>query len=200
MEPGRLRSLAQDSFRRRVRTMVSSRAGFLALGSSLHPQPSHSAKRNSGHPSSDGLGRCRSPITVAGPRPILTAFPFSLSFQQGTTGTRVANKRTTGGKVALAPQGCQWELFQGGISCPREAIDSQEVLFPDGGWNSPLHDLSSPSGHGCLSFPGRACTLRISSVTGRAAIHDSEAASDKGGSNPSGKGIRTTCLPGAQSG
>jgi len=56
----------------------SSRAGFLALGSSPHPQPSHSARGGTVavHHQSDGLWRCGSPITVAGPRPNLTAFPF----------------------------------------------------------------------------------------------------------------------------
>jgi len=41
---GRLRSLPQDSLRRRVRLSESSWAGFLAFGSSPHPQPSPSAQ------------------------------------------------------------------------------------------------------------------------------------------------------------
>jgi hypothetical protein len=41
---GRFHSLPQDSFRRRVRLNESSWAGFLAFGSSPHPQPSPSAQ------------------------------------------------------------------------------------------------------------------------------------------------------------
>jgi len=64
------------SFRRRVRPSYCSWAGFLALGLSPSPPPSLSAARKSGCPSGDGLRGSGSPVTVAGPRPIFTAFPF----------------------------------------------------------------------------------------------------------------------------
>src|SRR5271157_5924475 len=62
---------------------------------------------------------CGSPITVAGPQPILTSFPFPPLFERGTAGTRVVKKPTTHWKLARAAPRCQWGLFRrdGGISC-----------------------------------------------------------------------------------
>ncbi len=65
---------SSDSFHRRVGVRVCFRAGFLALGSSLTLSLPMSFARHSGR--LGGLGESSSPITVAGPRPICTAFPF----------------------------------------------------------------------------------------------------------------------------
>jgi len=144
--------------------------------------------QNSGRPSDDGLKGCGSPITVAGPRPILTAFPFSPLCKRGTAGTGVVKRPATQWKLALGEQRCQWGLIP--------AVE-EEV----GGYRDARHDrVSSPSARGCLFSPGRACTLQISCATGRAAIRGTEVANDKAATTHAGRCTQRASRPSARSG
>src|SRR5579863_594024 len=62
---------------------VGSWAGFLAFGSSPDPLPSRPAQRGT-VAGFVGQKRIGSPITVAGPRPICTAFPFLPELDSGS--------------------------------------------------------------------------------------------------------------------
>jgi len=169
------------------------------------------------------LGGCGSPITVAGPRPILTAFPFPPWFKRGTAGTRVVKNPTTHWKLSPAEQRCQWGLTSDRSGNWLERWGNLSRLYRDaalwrgklaatlwrsnrgamrnhGGIYRPLRGFSSPIVRVYLSSPGRACTLRISCVTGRAAIRGIEAANGKGETTHASRGTQIASRPSAQSG
>ena len=74
------------------------------------------------------------------------------------------------------------------------------VAIGNEGRASPYERFSLPSDRVCLSSPGRACTLRISCATGRAAIRGTEVANGKEETTRASRGTQRACLPDGQSG